>query len=214
MLAAPVSYPPAVIPASAAPTFGGTGPWSPAVQTGRKENLTYYGIGGLKVQGLNDNYALQTRAFAFDVLLILCSTNDENVVPGDGYGPGSAFDVSMHTYLDQVHTDYPSAKIIWSSVQPRVELWTATGPHYNDGQDTWVGDVTKQAALSARSSYCLYHNFIADCLTQTVTYNTPAPGISPAYPTLVNGVTYDQLHGSPATKVTWANGIMTLLSFS
>lgn len=212
LLAAPVSYLSTVVPGYAPVTLASpkTVNTTPAVQTGRRDGLTYNGIGGMTVAGLETNYATMTRPYLFDVLIIVCATNDRG--GGTDVTAGGAFQTSYNTYLDHVHTDYPSAKIICTSVQVRSPGWVA-GPHFDDSTDTWAGNTRIQESVAARSSFCTYFDFIGQCLTWTAANNLPS-GQDVLYPTNPNALTYDNLHGSPFCKQLWATGIMGLLSFS
>jgi hypothetical protein len=205
---------PAVFPPSAVPTFGGLGPWTPATQTGRRDNLSYFGIGGLKADGLNTNYTQQTKPFNPQILVVIIGTND--ISSGTDVTPGGAYQTSVATYVDQVHTDFPSCKILWGSAQVKNEQWTAVGPHFLDGTDTWAGNQRVQDAFAAsgRSAWCQYFDLISPMLTYETLHNTPAPGITGTGADGSGVLTYDSLHGTPACKVLLAQIAIAQLTFS
>lgn len=213
LLAAPVSYPPMSVPPYTPVTLASpkTPNTTPATLTGRQDNLTYNGIGGMAVAGLESNYATMTAPYLFDVLIICCSTNDRG--GGTDTSPGGAFQTSYNAYLDHVHSNRPSAQIICTSVQVRSPGWVA-GPHFSDSTDTWAGNTRIQESVAARSSFCTYYDAISMWLAWSVANNVPQGSSGTLYPTNPNALTYDNLHGSPMCKQLWATGLMGLFTFS
>ena len=193
-------------PSWRAPNLGDakTANTTPATLTGRRDNLTFYGIGGATSGTYIDptNYVLQTKSYRPDILVWLTGVNDWS--GGVDVTPGGIFDTNTETYLSTFQADFPASQVIVCSVTPRNEQYTLVGPHFLDGGDTWPGNdrLRERAQLHGY----VYADIINPLLQLEIANNTPSPGALTFY-------SYDDLHWLEPGKALLGAILMTFFRF-
>lgn len=193
----------ATTPSWRAPNLGDakTANTTPATLTGRRDNLTFSGIGGATSGTYINatNYQLQTKAYRPDILVWLTGVNDF----GTDVSPGGTFDTNTNTYLGMVQSDFPACQVIVCSITPKAEQYTGV-PNFTDGTDLWAGNDRLRERATQRGY--IYADIINPLLQAEIAFNTPAPGAVTFY-------SYDNLHFLPAGKVLLGQILMGFFNF-